>query len=401
MSNGPLSNVRVLDIASFMAAPIGAMILADFGADVVKVEHPKGDFARSWGSSRNGVSLMWKLLGRNKRSITIDLHDPAGQNQLRELVEQCDVLVENFRPGTLERWGLGFDTLAKVNPRLVMLSISAFGQSGPNRERAGFGTLAEAISGYAFITGQPDGPPTLPSFGLADSICGLCGAYAVMVALHERDTMSGLGQHIDLALYEPLMLMLGHIFIEYDQLGTIAQRLGSRLPFAAPRNIYRAKDGRWIAMSCSAQSVFERASRAIGRPDLITDHRFVDNAARCAHHEEIDEILADWIGGHDTDEVLTTLNDAGAAAAPVLDVRDIFNDAHFAARENFARVQNPELGEIRMQNVAAHLSRTPGKVRHAGPKLGEHTEEILRDWLGKHIESGTNDGGILTSEATR
>ena len=213
--------------------------------------------------------------------------------------------------------------------------------------------------------------------------------------------MSGLGQHIDLALYEPLMLMLGHIFIEYDQLGTIAERLGSRLPFAAPRNIYRAKDGRWIAMSCSAQSVFERASRAIGRPDLITDHRFVDNAARCAHHEEIDEILADWIGGHDTDEVLTTLNDAGAAAAPVLDVRDIFNDAHFAARENFARVQDPELGEIRMQNVAAHLSRTPGKVRHAGPKLGEHTEEILRDWLGKHIESGTNDGGILTSEATR
>jgi len=378
---GPLSDVRVLDIASFMAAPMAAMWLGDFGADVVKVEHPAGDSIRTWGSTKDGVPLFWKMVGRNKRSMTLDLHLEEGQEVLRQLATKVDVIVENFRPGTLDRWNLAIPMLLELNPRLVVLSISTYGHSGPNSPRPGFGTLAEAISGYAGITGQPDGPPTLPSFGLADSITGLCGAYAVMVALHERDNGSGLGQHIDLAIYEPLMVMLGHIFVEYDQLGVVAQRLGSQLPFASPRNVYRTADQHWVAISCSGQSIFERSCQAIGRPELITDPRFVDNRARTTHSAEIDGIFREWIAAHAREEVLTAFSDAGAAAAPVYDVRDAFEDPHFAARGNLAPVQDSELGQIRMQNVTPKLSRTPGRIRHAGPRLGQHTEEILRGWL--------------------
>lgn len=382
MTTGPLANVKVLDVASFMAAPMAAMWLADFGAEVVKIEHPQGDMMRTWGSSKDGVPLFWKVVGRNKKSVTLDLHHKRAQALLRALATKADVLVENFRPGTMSRWGLDYDALRSENPRLVMLSISAFGQTGPYSPRAGFGTLAEAMSGFAHMTGSADGPPTLPGFALADSLTGLCGAYAVMVALHERDTTSGLGQAIDLAIYEPLMTILGHPFVEYDQLGIVAERLGSRLPFASPRNAYRSRNGRWLAISCSAQSVFERACRAIGRPELITDARFLDNHARTANHEAIDAIFAEWIGARDADDVLARLNGAGAAAAPIYNMRDIFEDPHFKARENIATVPDEELGTVRMQNVVSKLSRTPGRIRHAGPRLGQHTGEVLREWLG-------------------
>jgi crotonobetainyl-CoA:carnitine CoA-transferase CaiB-like acyl-CoA transferase len=379
---GPLSNIRVLDIASFMAAPMAAMWLGDFGADVVKVEHPAGDSIRTWGSTKNDVPLFWKMVGRNKRSITLDFHHTEGQALLRQLAGKVDVIVENFRPGTLDRWDLSVPSLLEINPKLVVLSISAFGQYGPNSPRAGFGTLAEAISGYAHMTGQPDGPPTLPSFGLADSITGLCGAYAVMVALHERDTVSGLGQHIDLAIYEPIMTILGHSFVEYDQLGVVAERLGSRLPFASPRNVFHTADAHWVAMSCSGQSIFERSCRAIGRPELVSDERFVDNRRRTLHADEIDAIFQEWIGAHDQADVLAVFTEAGAAAAPVYDTRDAFEDPHFIARDNLTAVADPELGQIRMQNVTPKLSRTPGSIRHAGPRLGEHTQAVLFDWLG-------------------
>jgi crotonobetainyl-CoA:carnitine CoA-transferase CaiB-like acyl-CoA transferase len=378
----PLADVKVLDVASFMAAPMAAMWLADFGADVIKIEHPRGDMMRSWGSSKDGVALFWKVVGRNKRSVTLDLHMPRGQELLKRLVAGADVLVENFRPGTMARWGLDYASLCRVNPGLVMLSISAFGQTGPYSPRAGFGTLAEAMSGYAHVTGEPDGPPTLPGFGLADSITGLCGAFATMVALHERDTVSGLGQAVDLAIYEPMLTILGHQFIDYDQLGVIAGRLGSRLPFASPRNTFKSADGSWLAMSCSAQSVFERACNAIGRPELIADPRFADNAARTRNYEAIDAIFGEWIGGRAADEVLRVLNEAGAAIAPVYDVQDVFEDPHFIARENITSVPDAELGTVRMQNVAGRLSRTPARIEHAGPRLGEHTAAVYREWLG-------------------
>jgi formyl-CoA transferase len=378
----PLANIKVLDAASFMAAPMAAMWLADFGAEVIKIEHPKGDMMRTWGSTKDQVPLFWKMVGRNKKSVTLDFHTAKGQDLLKSLVAKADVLVENFRPGTMAAWGLDYAALSAVNPKLVMLSISAFGQTGPYSPRAGFGTLAEAMSGYAHVTGEADGPPTLPSFGLADSVTGICGAFATMVALHERDTVSGRGQSIDLAIYEPLLTMLGHQFIEYDQLGIIAGRLGSRLPFAAPRNAFKTQDSRWLAMSCSAQSVFERACRAIDRPELITDARFIDNHARTLNYEAIDAVFADWIGGHTADQVLALLNDSGAAVAPIYNAQDVFEDPHFKARENITSVPDKELQTVRMQNVVPKLSRTPGHIDHAGPQLGEHTAEVYREWLG-------------------
>ncbi|GAC1655474.1 MAG: CoA transferase [Candidatus Dormibacteraceae bacterium] len=380
--NRPLANVKVLDVASLLAAPVAAMWLADFGAEVIKIEHPKGDAMRSWGSSKDGVPLFWKMVGRNKKAVTLDLHSAKGQDLLKRMVTKADVLVENFRPGTMASWGLDYASLSALNPRLVMLSISAFGQTGPYSPRAGFGTLAEAMSGYAHVTGEADGPPTLPGFGLADGITGLCGAFATMVALHERDTVSGLGQSIDLAIYEPLLTVLGHLFIDYDQLGIVAGRLGSRLPFASPRNTYKTADDRWVAMSCSAQSVFERASHVIGRPELIQDPQFRDNAARTRNNEAIDAIFAGWIGARPANEVLALLNDAGAAVAPIYDVREAFADAHFMARGNFATVPDDELGPVRMQNVASRLSRTPGGIDHAGRRLGQDTGEVYREWLG-------------------
>jgi crotonobetainyl-CoA:carnitine CoA-transferase CaiB-like acyl-CoA transferase len=379
---GALKDVRVLDIASFMAAPMASMWLGDFGADVVKVEHPNGDPIRSWGNDKEGVPLFWKMVGRNKRSIAVDPHEKQGQELLLELCAVADVVVENFRPGTLDRWNIGYDRMRERNPGVVLLSVSAFGQTGPYSSRAGFGTLAEAMSGFADITGQADGPPTLPSFALADSIAGLCGAYAVLVALHER-VASGEGQHIDLALYEPLLTVLSHVFVDYDQLGLIAERLGSRLPLAAPRNVFRTRDDRWVAMSCSAQSVFERACGVIGREELIQDEKFATNRARIQHVDEIEQHFAEWIGTKSEDEVLEQFTEAGAAVAPVYTVADVFADPHFQARENLVDVPDAELGTVRMQNVTPKLSRTPGAIRHAGPRTGEHAEEILRDWLGR------------------
>jgi crotonobetainyl-CoA:carnitine CoA-transferase CaiB-like acyl-CoA transferase len=393
--SGPLANIRVLDISTFLAAPMAATWLADFGADVVKVEHPRGDMMRSWGSSKEGIPLFWKVVGRNKRSIVLDLHLAEDQRTLKGLAAKADVVVENFRPGTLASWGLDYASLAEANPGLIMLSISAFGQTGPYRERAGFGTLAEAMSGYAYVTGQPDGPPTLPSFGLADSVTGLCGAYAVMMALHERDTVSGVGQSIDMAIYEPMIAMLGHHFIEYDQLGVVAERLGSRLPFAAPRNVFRTGDDKWIAMSCSAQSVFERACAAIGQPGLTMDERFADNSARTRNHAAIDAIFAEWIRERSAEVVLATLNNAGAAAAPVYDVSEVFADPHFVARENMVRVEDPDLGAIRMQNVVPRLSRTPGSIKYAGRGLGADTYEVFADWLPISTEEADSSRGAL------
>ncbi len=372
----------MLDIASFMAAPMAAMWLGDFGADVIKVEHPQGDMMRTWGSKRRGVPLFWKVVGRNKRSVTLDLHTEKGQQLLRQLAEHVDVIVENFRPGKLNEWGLDYSRLGNINPRLVMLSISAFGQTGPYSPRAGFGTLAEAMSGYAHMTGQSGGPPTLPSFGLADSVAGLCGAFAVMVALHERDAISGEGQHIDLALYEPMLLMLGHQFIDFDQLGVVAERMGSRLPFASPRNVFKTRDDRWVAMSSSAQAVFERSCLAIGQPALAVDERFRDNASRTRNADEIDAIFAEWISRHDSTEVVSTFAEHGAALAPIYNVSDVFDDPQVVARESIATVQDPELGPVRMQNVTPRLSRTPGSLARTGPRVGEHTTEVLEELLG-------------------
>jgi crotonobetainyl-CoA:carnitine CoA-transferase CaiB-like acyl-CoA transferase len=381
-----LSGIRVLDLGNFMAGPMAAMWLGDFGADVIKVEHPRGDGFRHWGRTRNGVPLFWKMLSRNKRCVTLNLSTPKGQDLLLELVRKSDVLVENFTPGTMNDWNIGYDRLSKVNPRLIMLSISAYGQTGPYSKRPGFGTLAEALSGYAYITGQPKGPPTLPAFGLADGSAALNGAFGVLLALQHRNR-SGLGQHIDTSLCEPLITALGPQVVEYDQLGVVQGRLGSRLPFSAPRNVYITADGKWLSMSSSSQSVFERTMQAIGRPDLIKDERFLDNRKRGENVDALDEIIAAWISERTCDEAMDIFVSHEAAAAPVYSVAEVLTDPHFMAREVAVSVEDQDLGQIRMQAPTPRLSKTPGRIKFSGPHLGQHNHEIYVDMLGMTNEA--------------
>jgi len=379
--HGALAGLRVLDVSNFMAGPTAAMYLGDFGAEVIKVEHPRGDGFRHWGRTREGQPLFWKMLSRNKYCITLNLGRPRGQEMLRDLVRQADILVENFTPGVMARWGLGYDDLAAVNPGLVMLSISAFGQTGPYSRRPGFGTLAEAMSGFAHINGQSDGPPTLPSFGLADGLAGLNGAFGVLAAIIRRQ-QDGKGQHVDTSLCEPLVTLLGPQVIEYDQLNVVQDRLGSRLPFSAPRNVYRTKDGRYLSMSSSAQSVFERTMQAIGRPELIQDERFIDNRARGENVEQLDAIIGEWVARHTVDQAMQIMVQAEAAAAPVYSVADVMADEHFVSRGSFVTVHDAQLGPVRMQAPTPRLSRTPASVKFPGPALGEHNELIYGALLG-------------------
>jgi len=380
----PLEGVRVVDIASFLAAPIGAMFLADFGADVVKVERPDtGDESRYWGNSKNGVGLYYKVLNRNKRSVTADLRTPLGVEIVKRLVKTADILVENFRPGTLEKWGLGWDVLSKINPGLVMLRITGFGQTGPNSSRPGFGTLAEAYSGFAFINGFPEQPPILPAFGLADSTAGLMGAYLAMVALKGREVNGGKGQYIDLALYEPLFTLLGPQAVNYDQLGLIQQRNGSLHAFTAPRNCYRTKDGKFVAIAGASQSTFERMCIALGVPEIPEDPRFKDNRLRIQNNKEMDPLLQAAVARFTLDELMEQFIRLEAAVAPVNDIAQVFDDPHVQARENIVTVHDEELGgPVRFQNIAGKLSATPGIVKHAGPRLGSSNKDILIGELG-------------------
>lgn len=296
--NLPLRGVRVLDIATMMAAPASAGYLAEFGADVIKVEKPRdGDPQRQWGTRKNGESLYWKSLSRNKRSLTLDLRTSDGAQILRQLVLATDVVISNFRPGVLEAWHLGYDSLSALNPRLIMLEISGFGRSGALSRRPGFGTLAEARSGFAHLNGQSDGPPTLPNMGLADQFSGLMGAFAVMVALYERQRGDGRGQRIDLALCDPILRLVEPSLLDWDQLGIAGQRTGSRSVHVAPRNVYRCGDGRWVALSASTPATVARVFAAMGQPELTDDPRFSDNAARLTNVEELDLVIGDWCPG--------------------------------------------------------------------------------------------------------
>jgi crotonobetainyl-CoA:carnitine CoA-transferase CaiB-like acyl-CoA transferase len=384
-SLGPmaLAGTTVVDISNFLAAPLCSMFLADFGADVVKVERPGlGDEVRRWGEVKNGVGLYYKAVNRGKKSVTADLRTPFGVEVVKRLAAKADVLVENYRTGTIEKWGLGPDVLTAINPGLIVVRITGFGQTGPNRRRPGFGTSAEAYAGYVHISGEPDRPPLLPGFGLADSTTGLMAAYLTSVALHEK-RRSGRGQVIDLALYETLLTLLGPQVVNYDQLGMIQERAGSRLPFTAPRNIYRTRDGKFISVGGSAQSIFERICLALEIPELPRDPRFVDNRARLTNVEALDAALQAAIGRFDRDELMRRFVELEAAISPVNNVEDIVNDPHVQARENIVAVPDEELGgPLRMQDVVGKLSRTPGAIRHTGPRLGEHNRDVLVGQLG-------------------
>jgi formyl-CoA transferase len=363
-------------VATLFAGPLAATILGDFGAEVLKIEHPRGDPARSHGHAKNGVGLWWKMLARNKKAITLYLGAPAGQDLFRRLVRDADVMVENFRPGTLERWGLGYETLAVINPRLILARVTGFGQFGPYAHRPGFGTLAEAMSGFAHITGQPDGPPTLPPFGLADGIAALATACAILMALRARDS-TGRGQVIDLAIIEPILTVLGAQPTVYDQLGIVQQRMGNRSANNAPRNTYRTAEGKWVAVSTSTQAVAERVMRLVGRPDVIAEPWFATGHGRAAHADELDAAVGRWIAERSLDEVVSAFEQAEAAVAPIYDVADVLADPQYQALPSIVTVADPELGPLKMQNVLFRLSDTPGRIRTTGPRLGEHNAEVF------------------------
>ncbi|WP_336318454.1 CoA transferase [Streptomyces lavendofoliae] len=375
----PLHGLRVLDLATLFAGPLAATMLGDFGADVIKVEHPRRpDPSRGHGPAKNGVGLWWKLLGRNKRAITLDLSTPGGRATLLRLAASADVVVENFRPGTLEKWGLGWPELSAANDRLVLARVTGFGQYGPYARRPGFGTLAEAMSGFAAITGEPDGPPTLPPFGLADSIAALATAYAVMTALHARAT-TGRGQVVDMAIIEPILMVLGPQPLWYDQLGYVQPRTGNRSRNNAPRNTYRTADGSWLAVSTSAQSVAERVMRLVGRPELIAEPWFAEGTTRARHADVLDEAVGGWIARHTRDEAMAAFEKAEAAIAPVYDIRDVLADPQYQALDTVTEVPDPELGPVRMQNVLFRLSETPGAIRWTGRPHGADTQDVLTE----------------------
>ena len=379
---GALAGVKVLDISNFLAAPMSTMFLADFGADVIKVERPgRGDELRFWGENKGGVGLYYKVINRNKRSVTLDLHTPLGVEAVKKLVADADIVVENYRPGTLEKWGLGYDVLSAINPKLIMLRVTGYGQTGPYSARPGFGTLAEAFAGYVNITGTPEGSPLLPGFGLADATTGLMAAFLASTALHEQ-RRTGKGQVIDLAIYETLLTLIGPNVINYDQLGLIQQRQGSRLPFVAPRNIYRTRDDEWVSIAGSSQRVFERICGALEVPEVATDERFLDNRLRLKNSVALDDELMAAVARFDLTDILQRFEKAEAAISAVYNVEQIFNDPHVQARETIVSVEDEELGPVRMQGVVGKMSRTPGAIHHAGPQVGEHNREILIDMLG-------------------
>jgi crotonobetainyl-CoA:carnitine CoA-transferase CaiB-like acyl-CoA transferase len=379
----PMAGVRVLDVSTILAGPLCCQILGDFGADVIKVEHPRAsDGLRGHGESKDGVPLWWKEVGRNKRTIAIDLSAPRGATLLKQLASTSDILVENFRPGTLERWDLSPELLQSSNPGLIVVRLTGFGQRGPYARRPGFGTLAEAMSGFAHMTGEADGPPTLPSFGLADSICGIAAATATLMALRHREVQGGAGQVVDLSILEPIMTAVGPAPTIYQQLGVVQGRHGNRSTNNSPRNTYLTKDGAWVAVSASAHRVAQRVMRLVGHPEVVDEPWFATGAGRAAHAATIDKYVGDWIAARDRDDVIAAFTEAQAAVAPIYDARDIVEDPHIRAAEMLVEVPDEELGTILMHNVMWRLSNTPGQIRFAGRALGADTDQVLTAELG-------------------
>jgi Predicted acyl-CoA transferases/carnitine dehydratase len=376
----PLAGLRVIDASTLFAGPMAAMHLGDMGADVIKVEHPtKPDPARGHGPSRDGQNLWWKTLGRNKRTVALDFHADDGRDAFLRLAATADVVIENFRPGTLERWGLGYEELSAANPGLVLARVTGFGQIGPYRSRPGFGTLAEAMSGFAASTGEPDGPPTLPPFGLADGIASLATAYAIMVALHARASNGGRGQVVDVAIIEPILAMLGPQITRWDQLGTVQPRTGNRSTNNAPRNAYRTADGSWVAVSTSAQSIAERVMTLVGRPELADEPWFATGAGRAEHADLLDDAVGGWIARHSRDEVIAAFEAAQAAVAPVYDARDIVADPQFNALGTIHRIHDDDLGDMAMQGPLFRLSRDEATIAHTGRAHGADTDAVLAE----------------------
>ena len=383
VQKGPLEGLRVLDAATMMAGPWAATYLADYGADVVKVELPgKGDPVRHWGSQVKGTSLAWKGLARNKRLVTLAMNTPEGQALLLRMVPHFDVLVENYRPGVMERWGLGPEQLHEANPRLIILRTSGYGQTGPYAPKPGFGTLAEAFAGLAFVSGAEDRAPSISGYPLADGVTALAGAMAILAAVYWRDVGGGTGQVIDNAIIEANYRLIDYLMLDYEKLGVVRQRQGNRLGDLAPRNSYQTADGDWVAISGGTQGIVERLFRAMEREDLIDDPRFTNNATRRANVEALDAEIGEWMGRQSTDRVLALFEEYEVAGAPVNNIAQIAHHPHFLERNLLQVVDDPDLGPTSTVHVHPRMSATPGGIRNLGGAIGRDNEDFYVREMG-------------------
>jgi formyl-CoA transferase len=379
----PLQDLRVTELGQLLAGPFCGQLLGDFGAEVIKVEDPgQGDPMRQWGREKpHGMSLWWPVVARNKKSVTANLRDPRGQDLVRRLAERSDVLLENFRPGTLERWGLAPERLWEINPGLVITRVTGFGQTGPYAPRAGFGSIGEAMGGIRYVTGDADRPPSRAGISLGDALAATFAALGTMMALHARQR-TGRGQVVDSAIYEAVLALMESLLPEWSLAGYQRERTGSVLPNIAPSNVYPTSDGDLVLIAANQNSVFRRLAGVMGRPGLADDERYATHGARGAHMAELDDLISAWTATKTADGLLDALHAGGVPAGRIYRARDMLSDPHFAAREAIIRLAHPELGELPMQGVFPRLSSTPGRVRHPGPELGEHNDEVYRGLLG-------------------
>jgi formyl-CoA transferase len=375
---GPLSDLKVVEMGTLIAGPFCGQVLGDFGADVVKVEDPgKGDPMRQWGRSLpKGLSPWWPVIGRNKRSVALDLRQPEGRELALALIDQADVLIENFRPGALEKWGMGYEALAARNPRLVMARVSGFGQTGPYSERAGYGLIGEAMGGLRYVTGEPDRPPARAGISIGDSLTALHAVIGVMMALHHRER-TGRGQMIDAALYESVLSVMENLVTEYDLTGYVRERSGSILPGIAPSNVYPCANGESLLIGGNGDAVFARLAATMGREDLAADPRYATHAARGENQAELDAIVSAWTHNWPLPKLLALLETNGVPCGRIFRAPDMLEDPQFAARQSIVEVDHPVFGKVKMQNAFPRLSETPGSVRWPGPALGAHTREVL------------------------
>jgi len=379
---GPLAGLRVLELGTLLAGPFCGQLLGDFGAEIIKIEPPgQGDPMRVWGREKaHGKSLWWPVVGRNKKAITLDLRQAEGQQILKELVAKSDFVLENFRPGTMEKWGLGWSELSAINPRLIMIRVSGFGQTGPYAKQAGFGAIGEAMGGLRYVVGDPSTPPSRMGISIGDSLAATFACVGALAALHHRD-VTGRGQVVDSAIYEAVLNMMESLITEFDKVGFIRERTGAILPNVAPSNVYRTKDA-LVLIAANQDTVFSRLAEAMGQPGLAADARYATHAARGAHQAELDALIEQWTQTLTTREVLDLMDKFGVPAGLIYRAPEMLEDPHFKARDAIVSVAHPDFGSLRMQNVAPKLSETPGSIRSPSPGLGQHNDEVYLRLLG-------------------
>lgn len=394
---GPLRGLKVIEMGTLLAGPFAARILAEFGAEVIKIEAPEGgDPLRTWRKMYQGTSLWWYVQSRNKKSVTVNLKTEEGQEIVRRLAQEADILIENFRPGTLEKWNLGWETLSALNPRLIMVRISGYGQTGPYRDRPGFGAVGEAMGGLRYITGYPDRPPVRVGISIGDSLAGMYGAIGALIAVYHREVNGGKGQLVDVALYEAVFSLMESMVPEYFMYGYVRERTGSTLPGVAPSNTYRCRDGRYVVIAGNGDSIFKRLMTAIGREDLLADPELATNEGRAKRADELDHVIGEWAAQHTVDEVLDILNNAAVPCGKIYSIADIAADLHVQARGMIQHLRLKDGQPIAVPGIVPKLSATPGAIRWLGPDLGEHTAEVLRQ-LGysDEVQQTLKEKGVI------